>query len=151
MKRILIPVLICLLACNNRNQNPSNSSSNTLTNSTDKHINAVDTLKKLNDIKMALLDARTEKANIFLGEPDKTGTLVLGRSEYRIYYNRVNDGEKVKNLVLIIGDSNGDYANYTIKDIMAVSYGARAHYGYHWIKLEHGRLTSNCTTFTIDN
>lgn len=150
MKKFLIPILLCLLACSNRNQHPK-TPMDSVASAAKKSINPIDTLKKLNDIKMALLDARTEKANIFLGEPDKIGTLVLGRSEYRIYYDRVNDGNKVKNLVLIIGDSNGDYANYTIKDIMAVNYGARAHYGYHWIKLEHGRLTSNCTTFTIDN
>lgn len=152
MRKILLPTILLLstFACTNLTQNQSKSSSGTI--DTVKKINPIDTLKKLNDIKMALLDARPSKAELFLGKPDKTGTLNLGRSEYIIYFDKVNDGDKIKNLVLITGDNDGDYANYKIKDVMAISNGGRAYYGYHNIKIDYKKqLSSNCTTFTIDN
>lgn len=151
MRKILLPIILLLSAsaCTNP-QNEFKSTSRTV-DTTEKN-NVIDTLKKLNDIKMALLDARPSKAELFLGKPDKSGTLNLGRSEYMIYFDKVNDDNRIKNLVLIIGDNNGDYANYTIKDVMAVSNGGRAYYGYHNIKIDYKkRLSSNCTTFTVDN
>ena len=116
--------------------------------------------KTLDEVKMTLLDSRLEKADIFLGKPDKKGILENATFYYEVYFDRVLDDGRIKHL-LLISSGNAEFYNYhmQILDIQALNDGEtvtevdRSVLGnsvYHLTVSKNG-LRSDCSDFNCGN
>ncbi len=101
-----------------------------------------DDIKTLKEIKLILLDATQEKAELLLGKPDDYnkdffGHITIG---YSIYYNKVKDENgQSKNLVLFLRKNAIRYSVKTTKveEIYAVGNGEKACFGIHCITVNN--------------
>jgi hypothetical protein len=97
--------------------------------------------KPINEIKLALLDTRYEKAELLLGKPDEEEDMGYWSKSYMIYFNRVidNDGVK-KHLILFIRkkDTSSKYTSSffkVIEEIHVAKDGERVCFGIHCITM----------------
>ncbi|MES2428617.1 MAG: hypothetical protein V4560_16665 [Bacteroidota bacterium] len=146
---LLISAVLLLLSCNSKNKNKVSSAESTTTQSQEPK----DTLKTINEIKLILLDARCEKAELLLGKPDKKGRILSdlgGETYYMVYFKKVLDGGITKHLLLTIYTENGISDNSKINTVDAV-YNTDSKYIDHGvsIKIEFPNVTSNGRAFTV--
>lgn len=112
MKSIVL-IILCLItfSCNHFSPKVNSSLKDSLKQDSIKKEAAKPKIYTLNEIKMVLLDSRVEKANIMLGIPDKRGTVGYGAttraSAFLVYFDKVNDGGVIKNLLIVIDADNG--------------------------------------------
>ncbi|MFD2580866.1 hypothetical protein ACFSR6_00080 [Pedobacter vanadiisoli] len=150
MRKILLPAILFIsaAACTNLTQNQSKSSSNTM--DTTKRVNPIDTLKTLNEVKLALLDARNEKAQLLLGKPDSKGRIMMGHFYYMVYFDKIKDGNSIKHLLLLINGKSGISDESPIYKIIALNDG-ETEYGagnqFQNIKVSRKGLSSNSREF----
>jgi hypothetical protein len=140
---MLFPAITICFACNNAPKSVIQKETTTR--------KSIDTLKTLDDIKLVLLDARNEKAELLLGKPDVRGQIMMGNFYYMIYYRKVNDKGQSKHLVLLVNGKNGINANSPIYKIIAVTNGEtiqQAGNFAQWLKVTRGNLTSNAMQFS---
>lgn len=89
-------------------------------------VNAIDTLKTLDDIKFALLDVRNEKAELLLGKPDYRGSIMMAHYYFMVYFNKVNDKNEIKHLLILIKGNPGINEKSIIYKIKALRDGETA-------------------------
>lgn len=92
----------------------------------DEVVNAIDTLKTLDEIKFALLDVRNEKAELLLGKPDIRGRIMMVHYYYTVYFNRINDKNEIKHLLILIKGNPGINEKSIIYKIKALRDGETA-------------------------
>jgi hypothetical protein len=117
MKNFLLVLLI--LACTNCK---TKTSSNTLSPN-------IDSLKDISDLTMALMDANSTKAIDLLGDPNLTDDMYTA-GHYMIYYDKVLENKKVKDLLIYTVNLNDGNGNRIIKKVMAVTDGSTVNIPY---------------------
>jgi len=116
---LILCILLTLLSCNLKSKNDTVNTDSTATESQPSK----EQLKTLNEIKLALLDARCEKADLLLGNSDKKGRILAdlsGDTGFLIYYDKVMDNGKVKNLLIIVDSDHHIGYDSKITDVKAL-------------------------------
>jgi|GEM_PF-5246386 len=124
LKPFILIVAISIASCNTKTSSShSKDSLNATTNVLSSH------LKSLDELQMALMDAKLDKVTDLLGQPDDKGENGYGSLGHYIYYDKVNDGGKIKNLLIFWKyDANHDSFK-SIKRVEAVSNGGSVRLG----------------------
>jgi hypothetical protein len=86
-------------------------------------------LKTLDELKMALMDAKLDKVADLLGQPDDKGENGYASLGHYIYYDKVNDGGEVKNLLIFWNYDSRHDSFKTIKRVEAVGNGGTVRLG----------------------
>lgn len=148
MKKIFgVLIILSVLSCNS---NTKLSSKDSTTVQTQK---PKDTLKTINEVKLALLDSRCEKAELLLGKPDKKGRILSdlgGETYYMVYFRKVLNRGIRNHLLLTIYTENGISDNSKINTVDAV-YNTESKYIDHGvsIKIVMPNVISNGRAFTV--
>lgn len=143
----LLTLTILLVSCSNQHQTTQNTDTTKIVSVTPK-----EKLKTLEEVKMALIDGRNEKADIFLGKPDIKGRVMENNAYYIVYFDRVTSKGQVKNLLLLINGSGGIDKTSPINYIDAINDGqiiSGVANGFIWLKIGKNSITSNCGGLTI--
>jgi len=109
----------------------------------------------LREIKLALLDARIEKADLLLGKPDKKGRILSdlgGDTYYMVYFDKVLDNGSIKHLFLTIYTQNGISDNCLINTVDALD-NFQSKYVDHGVSIiiSGDDIRCNGRAFTIGN
>jgi hypothetical protein len=106
--------------------------------------------KTLDEIKLALLDARNEKAELLLGKPDYKGQIMYGVFYYMVYLSKVNDNGEIKHLVICVDGRGGINENSPIYRVMAAEDGQQligvGNFA-QWLEVSRNGLNSNTGNF----
>lgn len=112
------------------------------TNVSEIENNNLPELKTLEDIRMNFLDDSMDKISLILGKPDIRGD-ITEKKGFAVYYNKVIDDGKVKNLFIVY---TGFYPNNYIASIDAIDFGEKGYAGIHYIIFDNqGNVTSNAS------
>jgi hypothetical protein len=84
---------------------------------------STDSIKDISDLKMVLMDSYITKAKDLLGEPDLDDNTAFVNAHYFIYYNKVMEDGKIKDLLIYC--VNDDDGSRLIKNVLAVNDGDR--------------------------
>ena len=109
-------------------------------------------LKQFKEVELMLTDASIKKAKLYLGEPDihKYG---FGHETkgFAVYFNKVSNNGKPKNLVLFLRIKGSSWGNDTmIEEIYAVDEKEKACFGIHCIAIKSQKIYTNALDLLYD-
>jgi hypothetical protein len=147
-------IILTLFSCNSKNKDKSSGVDSIVTSALpyDSSERNELKLKTIKEVKLALLDARCEKAELLLGKPDKKGRVLSdmgGETYYMIYFDKVvGDDGITKNLLLTIYTESGISDNSKINTVDAVYTTKYIDHGVS-INIKSKNVTSDGRAFTV--